>query len=789
MCMLAGAPLPPRVAADVDDAYAVDVNPAALAVLPGSELRLLYGQRRLPGEHLHGGGAAAALKLGAGATIGAAYDFDHRAQQADPYRLRLGMGLGGRAFSLGAAWRRARPLTGRAHDAWALGVLVRPRSWLSLAAGVDDLAEQGAVRAYKFSAATRLFGDRWTGGVELSLPDDGGGIRREAWTFRTRATPWDGVEVGVSLRPGAFVGLEAGLSLERLASGFWLQAGEGARGRQGQGSFVTDLQVLGARRPSVFATRRVMLVELDGDLRPDPKFRLLSQRFEYGPYGAVPATLVAAARAPRLAGVWVRIGKLDIGWAKAEGIRSALKLLRAQGKRVDCALDAASDIEYFVATACDGIFLSPPQTLAVDGLAANTIFFGAGLQRIGVKAEAVRREEYKTAVDSFTRSSMSAPHRAMLGAYLDDVYGAVAGAVVEGRGLTRAQVEQAISRGTRTASEALAARWVDEVLYPDEVEGHLRSKYGRVRWVTASDGVPARPPAWGAPPQIAVLHIDAPIASGESRDLPFGLGQTAGARTIIRALERVRSDGRIKALVLRVDSPGGDSVASDLIARAVQRVRERKPVIASFGDVAASGGYYVAAGADHIYASPSTLTGSIGVYVMKFSFHGLLDRLGIHVASIVRGKVANRASPYHDLSEAERASIDRQVDAAYQDFLRVVAKGRGMSIEAVRAVAGGRIYSGKAARAKGLVDALGGLHDAIQHAKRLTKLTDASVALVQLPENRSKWPDFLAVELAAETDSAWTQALPRATRAALRAALSVPAGGVSAHLPFALELR
>ncbi|CAN0553306.1 unnamed protein product, partial [Laminaria digitata] len=312
----------------------------------------------------------------------------------------------------------------------------------------------------------------------------------------------------------------------------------------------------------------------------------------------------------------------------------------------------------------------------------------------------------------------SPAQREATSAYLDDVYATLIDGISEGRGLEPDTVKSLLDMGTHTASQALQRGLVDHLLYPDEVEVHLQKLYGRrLSFQPAADAVRPVRARWGPHPRVAVLYVDAAITGGDSEDLPFGLGQTVGARTLILALDALRTDPAVKAVVMRIDSPGGDSLASDLIARAVQRLAKVKPVIASLGDVAASGGYYVAAPARLIYAEPTTLTGSIGVFSMGVSAETLLDRLGVGVDKIKRGQMSGGGSTYTDWSQAERDRMEEIVEHYYQRFLQVVAEGRKMSTEQVHAVAQGRIWSGADAQERGLVDELGGLLPAIHRAK------------------------------------------------------------------------
>jgi len=325
------------------------------------------------------------------------------------------------------------------------------------------------------------------------------------------------------------------------------------------------------------------------------------------------------------------------------------------------------------------------------------------------------------------------------------------------------------------------------------METWLREKYGTlVQFVDLDAAFRAKRERWTEPKIIAVVAIDSVITGGDSSDLPFGLGQRAGADTIVRAIEAARQDPRVAAIVLRVDSPGGDALASDLIARAVGRAAQAKPVIASFGDVAASGGYYVAAPASYIYAEPSTLTGSIGVFSLGISVEELLRSLGISVESIVRGLGANRGSVVVDQTPEERAMVEREIQAVYRQFLRVVAEGRNLDVEKVHEIAQGRIWTGVDAKGNGLVDEIGGFSDAVRRAKREAGLPDdAPTELVVLPWDRPGFTDTVRSVFVGETEGEpWRQLLGAGAPIEALGAL-VALGGSDrpvALLPFSVQV-
>jgi len=353
----------------------------------------------------------------------------------------------------------------------------------------------------------------------------------------------------------------------------------------------------------------------------------------------------------------------------------------------------------------------------VNGPSASSVFLGEALRKLGVEVDVARVGKYKSAPEQLTRDDMSDAEREMLDAYLDSVFPRFLETVAAGRKMPVDKLREALDRGVLSAQQAKDAGLVDELLYPDELPDRLRALEGGSIDLERSFPEPVTfPRRWGTRPKIAVIGIEGMITSGPSSPGLFD-GPTAGAQTITESLQKALADDSIAAVVLRIDTGGGSSLASDLIWRAVRKVRERKPVVVSMGELAASGGYYVAAAADEILAEPATITGSIGVFAVKPSFGPLLDKLGINPVTLKRGRSADLFSLSRPWTEAELEAVQRTVDESYQLFLDRVAQGRNLDKARVDELGRGRIWSGASAVELGLVDALGGLSEAIARAK------------------------------------------------------------------------
>jgi len=405
---------------------------------------------------------------------------------------------------------------------------------------------------------------------------------------------------------------------------------------------------------------------------------------------------------PKLEGVMVALGPLGGGWAKAETLRRLLLRLAGKGKRVVVHLSSPGLHEYYVATAAHTIAVDESGPLGLLGLAAEVTFFGGALPKIGAEAQVEYRGPYKSFAETFLRKAMSPAHREAIDAILDDLQAELVSAISAGRHVDAERAAALLAGGPYVAAAARDAGLVDRIGYRDELEEELGAKRFRrrirLRW---------RPLL--ARRTIRVLALHGAIVPGEGGGLP---------RRALAADAAVRA---IAAVVLHLDSRGGSASASDLIWHEAARCGRSKPVVAYLDDVAASGGYYIACAASRIVAQPGTLTGSIGVVAGKIALQGLHQRLGLNSVILTRGEAAAMNHVSRPYSPEERRRLAAEVDALYQQFVGRVAAGRGLSPAEAEAVAGGRVWSGKAAHARRLVDALGDVDDAIRSAETLAR--------------------------------------------------------------------
>ncbi|GBD38017.1 Protease 4 [bacterium HR37] len=444
---------------------------------------------------------------------------------------------------------------------------------------------------------------------------------------------------------------------------------------------------------------------------------------------------------PKILGVLIKIRGLKVGLARAEAIRRGIRELREVGKRVFIYVEEAGNIEYLIASAGEKVFLPRWSVLNLIGLKAEVTFFKDMLDKLGIKPQTRVVGDYKSAVEMFTRNSMSDFHRQMLESVLEDIFTYFVRYVAEDRGIDEKRLKELIDSGPFTSEEALNLGLVDGVLYEGELERKIEDMVGvSVEKISATaflrmEGVKeffrsVKERIKGEANTVALLVDSGIITLGESKG--GGGTKTLGSRTVVKILQKIADDKSIKALIYRVSTPGGSGIASDLICSQLRYVSEKKPVIVSMSDVAASGGYLIALGAKRIVAEGFTLTGSIGIIGGKFNVKGFLNRVGITKEWILRGKRAMMFSLYKEFSKEEEQRLADILNAFYKSFIQKVASARGILLEEVESLAQGRVWTGRQAKELGLVDEIGGIRKAIDIAKREAGIPEGVTPFIRL---------------------------------------------------------
>jgi protease-4 len=562
-------------------------------------------------------------------------------------------------------------------------------------------------------------------------------------------------------------------------------------------------------REPVVRDNSVLTLKVEGEL-PDYVPDTLANRI-FGNDDLSMTTLLEQLRKAkvdkRINGVLLEINMLGAGWGKAEELRGAIADFRASGKPIYAYIEVGMNKEYYVATACERVYVSPSGDLFINGFAAEVMFFRGSLDKLGVYPDVFQIGKYKNAPDQFTRKEMTKEHREVINSILDDLFKRFVNTVAETRKKSTDEVLALIDNAPLGAQDALKAGLIDGANYRDEVENELKKRLGykdedELRITKAEVYRQVEPESVGLNrgERIAVIYASGEIWSGKSESSAMG-GQSVGSDTMVKAIGDAARDKTIKAIVLRVDSPGGVHYASDAIWHAVEVAKQKKPVVVSMGDLGASGGYYIACNANKIIAEPSTFTGSIGIFAGKPVMKGLYDWLGITNEYVLRGKNAGMFRETEKFSAEERARLESIVKTKYYDeFLPKVAKGRGRDPEYIDSVGQGRVWTGAQAKEKGLIDDFGGLDKAVEVARELAGIpADKGVRRVILPYPRSFFDGLFgtddadaSIHVRLQQQRAAFTALPEDARRTLQYAAMLDRmkrGEIMALMPFDLRIK
>jgi protease IV len=428
-------------------------------------------------------------------------------------------------------------------------------------------------------------------------------------------------------------------------------------------------------------------------------------------------------------------------WGKVQEIREAILDFKKSGKPVDAYLEYGGDREYYLATAADKVYLMPSTSLDLTGVATYELFLRGTLDKIGAYPDLHHIGDYKTATNTFTEKGYTPAHKEMDESLDHDLLDQIVAGIAAGRKKSDAELRALVDQGPFLPEEALKNGLVDDVLYEDQVSSKLKGASDSPE-IDGDDYSAVSDASLGLNkgPRLAVIYATGTINSGKSGYDPVD-GAVVGSDTLIQYVRQARRDSSIRGIVLRIDSPGGSATASDAIWRELmiaRNEREDRPIVASMGDLAASGGYYIAMPAQAIVAQPSTLTGSIGILGGKVVTGGVYEKVGAHVDATSVGKNAQIESPVRPYTPDEVKKLDEQLQAFYDQFVEKAAASRHSTPEKIDALAQGRVWTGRQAKDRGLVDALGGLSDAIAVAKQRAKIpAESDVELVVYPPKKT----------------------------------------------------
>ncbi len=497
----------------------------------------------------------------------------------------------------------------------------------------------------------------------------------------------------------------------------------------------------GGRRPQVVANSALVL-QLEGDLPEQPSLDLpipflndqqpltIAENWQMLRNAAADSRIQALVLEPR---------GLGVGWAKLEEIRADIINFKKSGKPVYAFLRGAGTKEYYLATAADKVFMSPEDELDLKGLRAELMFFKGTLDKLGVEMEFEHVGKYKDAPDMFTKTESSPETREVINQLLDQFYGDLVNNIAEGRKKSPDAVRTVIDNGPFIGQEALNSGLIDALIYEDQMYDQLRQqvKVNSLAKIAGNDYSHAAATNLGVDgsTKIALLVGQGDITRGATNDSGANGITSAG---MIRQLRAVRDDASIKGVILRIDSPGGDGIASDDILHEAKLLSQKKPTVISMSDLAASGGYFIAMTGDPVVAYRNTETGSIGVFFGKVNLRGLYDKLGVKKEMMKRGRFADIDTEYAPLNDEQRAKLRTEIEVFYKGFVQRVADGRRRKYDDVEPLAQGRVWTGAQAKQNGLVDEIGGLDRAIEMVKQRAKIgASEKIKLVPYPPRRN----------------------------------------------------
>ncbi|HTC34164.1 MAG TPA: signal peptide peptidase SppA [Bryobacteraceae bacterium] len=496
-----------------------------------------------------------------------------------------------------------------------------------------------------------------------------------------------------------------------------------------------------ANRPVSVADGSTLVLTLEGDvperLSADIPIPFLQNQTPLS-VEQVWDTFRKAAADPRIHGILFEPRGLSIGWAKMQEIHDEILQFKKSGKPIITYLHGPSAREYYLAAATDKIFISPEDSLDLKGLRVESMYFKDTLDKVGVKADVIHAGKYKDAGDILTQTSMTPETREVLNDILDQYYGNLIATVAQDRKKQPDAVRALIDDGPFLARDAAAGGLIDSLGYEDQAVSEMQTRLKQTELQKIGGKAYLKVPllSAGGGHRIALIVGDGMITQGSGNETADDESFTATG--FIKLLKQVENDSSIQGVILRIDSPGGDAVASDDMLHEAKILSKKKPLVISMSDEAASGGYYVAATGDPIIAYPNTLTGSIGVIFARLNLHGLYDKIGVNKQLLSRGRYADIDSDYAPMSDDERKKIAGQIDAFYRAFVGHVAEGRKKPFDQIEPLAQGRVWLGAQAKQNGLVDQLGGLDRAIEILKQQAHLSPSDrVTLVPYPGRRT----------------------------------------------------
>jgi len=544
---------------------------------------------------------------------------------------------------------------------------------------------------------------------------------------------------------------------------------------------------LGAERPVTVSDNSALILNLEGAVPEQAPIEVSIPYFQQQPPLTVLDTwklLRRAAGDTKVKALVLEPRGLDAGWAKLEELRAEIMAFKQSGKPVYAYLRNATMREYYLATAADKIYMAPEDELDVKGLRAELMYFKGTLDKLGVTLEFEHVGKYKDAPDQFTKTSPSPETLEVTNQILDQYYGNMVQVIADGRKLPPGAVRGVIDQGPFIGKSALDSGLVDALIFEDEMLAQLNTN---LKADLKKIGARSYSKAAGAEPsgraRIAYVTGDGEITRGDPGEDVSDTGITAFS--MVKQLRQVADDSSIKGAIVRVDSPGGDGIASDDILHEMKLLSKKKPVLISMSDLAASGGYFIAMTGDPVLAYSNTLTGSIGVFFGKVNLSGLYEKLGIKTQLLTRGRFADIDSETKPLTPEEKDKVQKEIQVFYKGFVDRVAEARKRPYDQVEPLAQGRVWLGAQAKMNGLVDEIGGLDRAVEMIKQRTNIpASEQVTLVTYPPRRT----LLEMLLKTSTDNSELESAIKAVAGSLPWK-SLAHGGVQRLMPYSIVIK
>lgn len=722
-----------------DDPLALWINPALLATGKTAG----FGYLRTYNDSAFSGDDAFAISLGNLAFGAELMDLRETpvslsTKRANRYTLASGQKiLTGVYFGTAYSWHSSEISELDDADTWSAGLLVRPNRMLSVGVVGRDL-NSPTYYGNKFkpmvetSLGFRPAGERLTVFANYLARDrrlpihapggDGAPVETQPKSFFTygiEVEPAQGLLVRVGADEDENVSACASLSLANFGMTSLITRGKSSR--EDKKIYGTGILTVSPfwHDSALMPDNGYLEIDLSGRIgEARPRFSLLGG----GPRRTLRELLEKidrAKRTPEIRAIVLKCNGASASFAVFDELRQALTDFRASGKQVVAYTETPRNGEYYLASACDCVVLMPNGYLGLVGLKAEIPFIRGTLDKLGIEAKYTKTGEYKSAVEILSQDQYSQPSREAENALLDDIYAKFVADIAEGREMTEDEVREAIDKGPYTPQGAFEAGLIDTAAYwdevPDIVEKVLQAGSRSITYEAFArrNYQPAR---WDDPPTVGIVYAVGSIAGGENRrDMLFG--EIMGSETMTEAIRTMREDRSVRAVILRVDSPGGEMWASDMIRREIEITKMDKPVVVSMGGVAASGGYHISCSGTKILADETTVTGSIGVFSLWLHTRGLYQKLGVNKEIFTRGKHADPMPTWRDPTEEDMRLMQDLTDSYYRRFVTDVSAGRGRTYDDIHEIAQGRVWSGKAALANGLIDGIGGLKAAIDLAK------------------------------------------------------------------------